>query len=40
VLRYWRDIMASRAHVANNPDLLGPSLGAMYMGQPNVELFV
>lgn len=40
VLRYWRDIMASRAHVANNPDLLGPSLGGMYMGQPNLELFV
>ncbi|WP_157219930.1 acyl-CoA dehydrogenase family protein [Flavisphingomonas formosensis] len=40
ILRYWRDILASRAHVANNPDPLGASLGAVYMGQPNVELFV
>jgi 3-hydroxy-9,10-secoandrosta-1,3,5(10)-triene-9,17-dione monooxygenase len=40
VLRYWRDIMASRAHVSNNPDPVGASLGAIYMGLPNAELFV
>jgi 3-hydroxy-9,10-secoandrosta-1,3,5(10)-triene-9,17-dione monooxygenase len=40
ILRYWRDILASRAHVANNPDPIGASLGAVYMGQPNVELFI
>jgi len=40
VLRYWRDIMASRAHVANNPEPSGASLGAIYLGLPNPELFV
>jgi 3-hydroxy-9,10-secoandrosta-1,3,5(10)-triene-9,17-dione monooxygenase len=40
ILRYWRDIMASRAHVANNPDPIGVNLGAVYLGQPNVELFI
>jgi 3-hydroxy-9,10-secoandrosta-1,3,5(10)-triene-9,17-dione monooxygenase len=40
VLQYWRDIMASRAHVANNPEPSGASLGAIYLGLPNPELFV
>ncbi|MGJ3627936.1 hypothetical protein AB5I41_14815 [Sphingomonas sp. MMS24-JH45] len=32
----WR---AAR-NIANNPDPLGASLGAVYMGAPNVELFI
>lgn len=40
VVRYWLDINASRAHVANDPNLVGASLGAMYMGEQPQEFFV
>lgn len=40
VVRYWLDINASRAHVANDPNLVGASLGSMYMGEQPQEFFV
>jgi 3-hydroxy-9,10-secoandrosta-1,3,5(10)-triene-9,17-dione monooxygenase len=40
VVRYWLDINAARAHVANDPRLIGASLGAMYVGEPVQEFFV
>jgi 3-hydroxy-9,10-secoandrosta-1,3,5(10)-triene-9,17-dione monooxygenase len=40
VIRYWLDINASRAHVANDPTLVGTTLGAMYMGAENDQSFV
>ena len=39
VYPYWRDIMASRAHFANNPDNLAVSVGGSYLGVPSNELF-
>lgn len=39
VYPFWRDIMASRAHYANNPDALAVSVGSSYMGIPSSELF-
>jgi 3-hydroxy-9,10-secoandrosta-1,3,5(10)-triene-9,17-dione monooxygenase len=40
VVRYWLDINAARAHVANDPGLIGSSLGAMYLGENVQEFFV
>jgi 3-hydroxy-9,10-secoandrosta-1,3,5(10)-triene-9,17-dione monooxygenase len=40
VVRYWLDLNAARAHVANDPRLIGVSLGAMYVGEPAQEFFV
>jgi 3-hydroxy-9,10-secoandrosta-1,3,5(10)-triene-9,17-dione monooxygenase len=40
VVRYWLDINAARAHVANDPHLIGTSLGAMYVGEQVQEFFV
>jgi 3-hydroxy-9,10-secoandrosta-1,3,5(10)-triene-9,17-dione monooxygenase len=40
VVRYWLDINAARAHVANDPTLIGTSLGAVYMGEQTQEFFV
>ena len=40
ILRYWLDINAARAHVANDPGLIGSSLGAMYLGEQAQEFFV
>ena len=40
VVRYWLDINAARAHVANNPRLVGTSLGATYIGEPVQEFFI
>jgi 3-hydroxy-9,10-secoandrosta-1,3,5(10)-triene-9,17-dione monooxygenase len=40
VVRYWLDINAARAHVANDPALIGNSLGAMYLGENVQEFFV
>jgi len=40
VLRYWLDINAARAHVANDPAIIGTSLGALYVGEPVQEFFV
>jgi 3-hydroxy-9,10-secoandrosta-1,3,5(10)-triene-9,17-dione monooxygenase len=40
VVRYWLDINAARAHVANDPRLIGASLGALYVGEPVQEFFV
>ncbi|MBV1918188.1 MAG: hypothetical protein KUG65_09030, partial [Sphingomonadaceae bacterium] len=39
VLPFWRDIMASRAHFANNPDNLEISVGGHYLGVPSEERF-
>jgi 3-hydroxy-9,10-secoandrosta-1,3,5(10)-triene-9,17-dione monooxygenase len=40
LVRYWLDINAARAHVANDPNLIGTSLGAMYLGEQVQESFV
>lgn len=40
IVRYWLDLNASRAHVANDPNLIGSSLGQLYMGQQPQEFFV
>jgi 3-hydroxy-9,10-secoandrosta-1,3,5(10)-triene-9,17-dione monooxygenase len=40
VVRYWLDINAARAHVANDPHLIGTTLGAIYVGEPAQEFFV
>lgn len=40
IVRYWLDLNASRAHVANDPNLIGNSLGQLYMGQQPQEFFV
>ena len=40
IVRFWLDLNAARAHVANDPALVGTSLGAMYMGEPAQEFFV
>jgi 3-hydroxy-9,10-secoandrosta-1,3,5(10)-triene-9,17-dione monooxygenase len=40
VVRYWLDINAARAHVANNPRLVGTSLGATYLGERVQEFFI
>jgi 3-hydroxy-9,10-secoandrosta-1,3,5(10)-triene-9,17-dione monooxygenase len=40
LVRYWLDINAARAHVANDPALIGSSLGAMYLGESVSESFV
>lgn len=39
VLPFWRDIMASRAHFANNPDNLEISVGGYSLGIPSNERF-
>ena len=40
VVRYWLDINAARAHVANDPAIIGTSLGALYVGENVQEFFV
>jgi 3-hydroxy-9,10-secoandrosta-1,3,5(10)-triene-9,17-dione monooxygenase len=40
VVRYWLDINAARAHVANDPAIIGASLGALYVGENVQEFFV
>jgi 3-hydroxy-9,10-secoandrosta-1,3,5(10)-triene-9,17-dione monooxygenase len=40
VVRYWLDINAARAHVANDPAVVGTSLGALYVGETVQEFFV
>lgn len=40
LVRCWLDINAARAHVANDPNLIGTSLGALYLGEPIQEFFV
>jgi len=40
VVRYWLDINAARAHVANDPAIVGTSLGALYVGENVQEFFV
>jgi 3-hydroxy-9,10-secoandrosta-1,3,5(10)-triene-9,17-dione monooxygenase len=40
VVRYWLDINAARAHVANDPTIIGSSLGALYVGENVQEFFV
>jgi 3-hydroxy-9,10-secoandrosta-1,3,5(10)-triene-9,17-dione monooxygenase len=39
VLPFWRDIMASRAHFANNPDNIEGSAGGHILGRPSMERF-
>jgi 3-hydroxy-9,10-secoandrosta-1,3,5(10)-triene-9,17-dione monooxygenase len=39
VVNAWRDIVAARAHFANNPDPLAISVGGFYMGHPSAEMF-
>ena len=40
LVRYWLDINAARAHIANDPGLIGTSLGSMYLGENVQESFV
>ena len=40
VIRYWLDANAARAHVANDPNLIGATLGGMYMGEQPQDFFV
>ena len=40
LVRYWLDINAARAHIANDPALIGTSLGSMYLGENVQESFV
>jgi 3-hydroxy-9,10-secoandrosta-1,3,5(10)-triene-9,17-dione monooxygenase len=40
VVHYWLDINAARAHVANDPAIIGTSLGALYVGENVQEFFV
>jgi len=40
LVRYWLDINAARAHVANDPGIIGASLGAMYLGEQVQEFFI
>lgn len=40
IVQYWLDINASRAHIANDPTLIGNSLGQLYMGEKPQEFFV
>ncbi len=40
LIRYWLDINAARAHVANDPTLIGTSLGALYVGEQVQEYFI
>ena len=40
LVRYWLDINAARAHVANDPAVVGTSLGALYLGEQVQEFFV
>jgi 3-hydroxy-9,10-secoandrosta-1,3,5(10)-triene-9,17-dione monooxygenase len=40
LVRYWLDINAARAHVANDPALIGTPLGALYLGESIQEFFV
>jgi 3-hydroxy-9,10-secoandrosta-1,3,5(10)-triene-9,17-dione monooxygenase len=39
VVDAWRDIVAGRAHFANNPDPLAITVGGFYMGHPSPEMF-
>ena len=40
IIRYWLDANAARAHVANDPNLIGSTLGGMYMGEQPQDFFV
>ncbi len=40
LVRYWLDINAARAHVANDPAIIGTSLGALYVGENVQEFFI
>lgn len=40
IVRFWLDTNASRAHVANDPNLIGTALGGMYMGEQPQDTFV
>jgi 3-hydroxy-9,10-secoandrosta-1,3,5(10)-triene-9,17-dione monooxygenase len=40
LVRYWLDINAARAHVANDPTVIGTSLGALYVGETVQEFFI
>jgi 3-hydroxy-9,10-secoandrosta-1,3,5(10)-triene-9,17-dione monooxygenase len=40
VVRYWLDINAARAHVANDPAIIGTPLGALYVGENVQEFFI
>jgi len=39
LLPFWRDVMASRGHFANNPDSLAVSVGGYSLGAPTSERF-
>lgn len=40
IIRYWLDINASRAHIANDPTLIGTTLGGLSVGVESQDFFV
>ncbi len=40
IVRYWLDLNAARAHVANDPNNFGPDLAAGLMGEPPGFMFL
>lgn len=40
IIRYWLDVNASRAHIANDPTLIGTTLGALSVGVESQDFFV
>jgi 3-hydroxy-9,10-secoandrosta-1,3,5(10)-triene-9,17-dione monooxygenase len=40
IVRKWLDLKAGRAHIANNSNLVGMSLGGSYLGAPIPDTFL
>jgi 3-hydroxy-9,10-secoandrosta-1,3,5(10)-triene-9,17-dione monooxygenase len=40
IVRYWLDLNAARAHVANDPNNFGPDLAQGLMGEPPTFMFL
>jgi 3-hydroxy-9,10-secoandrosta-1,3,5(10)-triene-9,17-dione monooxygenase len=40
IVRYWLDLNAARAHVANDPNNFGPDLANDLMGEPPGFMFL
>jgi 3-hydroxy-9,10-secoandrosta-1,3,5(10)-triene-9,17-dione monooxygenase len=40
LVRFFMDILAARAHYANNPDIFGRNYGSVMLGRDNTDFFV
>jgi 3-hydroxy-9,10-secoandrosta-1,3,5(10)-triene-9,17-dione monooxygenase len=40
IVRPWRDLKAGRAHIANNSNLAGQTLGSSFLGAPVMDTFL